>query len=496
VNVVASTPDSDAERFRAVVEGAPNAMIMVDQRGIIALVNSQTETLFGYKRTEMLGQSVEVLVPARFRGQHAGLRGGYLKNPEVRAMGAGRELFGLRKDGSEVPVEIGLNPINIADSRFVLASIIDITQRKLAETAYQTSERRYAELVEEALEGIMVRKRTGEIIFANDMLCSMLGYSRAELLCMSIKDLVIEEDAETIDQVQRLNRGGTLRLEKRMHHKNDGDVYVQVSARRLSDGNFQSTIQDVSESKKAETRALVYVEELRFMSRRLLEAHENERRAIARELHDEVGQALTATNIKLQELVHQAGTGPLAPRAAEASAIVSQLLQQVRQLSLNLHPSVLDDLGLAAAFRWCVRTRAESDSLKIVLDMPENLPRFPTLTENTLFRVFQEALSNVLRHAQAAQLTVILRYEDGILTLRVQDDGRGFDPDSARMHAMSGTSLGVIGMQERVRLAGGKIVIESKPGAGTQIQVVLPASPREAIDVTESRMDQERRALS
>jgi len=479
-----------------VVEGAPNAMLMVDERGLIALVNSQTERLFGYKRTELLGQTIEMLVPARFRGPHPGLRDGYLHDPEERTMGAGRELFGLRKDGSEVPVEIGLNPINIADRRFVLASIIDITQRKLAETAYQSSERRYAELVEQALEGIMVRKPTGKIIFANHMLCSMLGYSRAEFLCMSIWDIVVPEDADTIEQVQQLNKGGSLRLEKRMRHKDDRSVHVEVSARRLSDGNLQSTIQDVSERKQAEERAGVYMEELRFMSRRLLEAHENERRAIARELHDEVGQALTATNIKLQELARQAGTGPMAANAADAAAIVSQLLQQVRQLSLNLHPSVLDDLGLAAAFRWCVRTRAAHDGIEIVLDVPEDIPRFPTLIENTLFRVFQESLSNVLRHAQAKHLTVSLRYEDGSLKLLVQDDGRGFDPDTARTHAMMGTSLGVIGMQERMRLAGGKIVIESKPGAGTQIRVTLSASPREAGDVGRSRMDHETRALS
>jgi PAS domain S-box-containing protein len=465
-----------------VVEGAPNAMIMVDERGAIALVNSQTEILFGYSRQELLGRPMEMLVPERFRSLHTGLRSGYFKDPGVKAMGAGRELIGRRKDGSEAALEIGLNPINIAEGRFVLASIIDITQRKLTERAHQASERRYAELVEQALEGIMVRKPTGEITFANEMLAGMLGYSRAELLCMSIRDIVAVEDAVTIEQVQRLIIGGSLRLEKRMRHKDGGDIYVNVSARKLHDGNFQSTIQDVSERKEAAARARVYIEELTFMSHRLLEARENERRAIARELHDEVGQALTAANIKLQELVRQAGTGPLAGRATEASAVVSQLLQQVRQLSLNLHPSVLDDLGLAAAFRWCVRTRAANDGIEVVLDIPEDLPRFSTLTENTLYRVFQESLSNVLRHAQARHLAVSLKYENDALTLLVQDDGRGFDRDATRKHALTGTSLGVIGMQERVRLAGGSIAIESKPGAGTQIRVTLSATPRQDSD--------------
>lgn len=354
-----SGQNRDSERFRAVVEGAPNAIVMVDERGIITLINSQTEKLFGYGREELLGQPIEKLIPERFRRGHPSLRSGYSRDPQMRPMGAGRDLYGLRKDGVEVPVEIGLNPITTCEGRFELASIIDISERRASERRDHLSQ-----------------------------------------------------------------------------------------------------------------------EELRLMSRRLLEAQETERRAIAQELHDEISQALMATRMNLRDLEQQAGEGPLGQHAKDASAIVAQLLEQVRQLSLDLHPTVLDDLGLAASLRWLVRTRAGSGTLNVVLDLAEDLPRLTSAIEHTLFRVFQEALSNVLRHSGARNLEVKLKLEESELQLDICDDGKGFDPGAARKHALAGASLGVIGMQERVRLAGGRIVIESKPGQGTRVRVSLPAAER------------------
>ncbi len=123
------------ERLSQVVEAAPNAMIMVNSQGHIVLVNSQTEKSFGYARDELLGMSVDDLIPQRFRPMHDGYRGRYFKHPNRREMGAGRELFGRRKDGSEMPVEIGLNPIQVLDEQHVLASVIDITERLVVQAA-------------------------------------------------------------------------------------------------------------------------------------------------------------------------------------------------------------------------------------------------------------------------------------------------------------------------------------------------------------------------
>ncbi len=172
-----------AERFRHVVEAAPNAMIMIDKSGKIVLVNLQTEKLFGYRRIELLGNKVEMLVPDQFQGNHPNHREGFFKNPQTRAMGIGRELFGRRKDGTNVPIEIGLNPIEMTDGVFVLASIIDITERKRAEERFRL-------VVEAAPNAMIMVDKDGKIVLANLQTERLFGYSREELLLQRIEILV------------------------------------------------------------------------------------------------------------------------------------------------------------------------------------------------------------------------------------------------------------------------------------------------------------------
>jgi PAS domain S-box-containing protein len=168
-----------AERFQLVVEAAPNAMIMVGGDGLITLVNAQTEKLFRYSRHELLGRSMEMLVPERFRANHGGLRRAFFASPATRAMGVGRDLFGLRKDGSEVPVEIGLNPIVTAEGQFVLASIIDITERKKAEEHFQLSKA----IVDGVHDyGIFMLDPQGYVLTWNEGAARMKGYSASQIV--------------------------------------------------------------------------------------------------------------------------------------------------------------------------------------------------------------------------------------------------------------------------------------------------------------------------
>jgi PAS domain S-box-containing protein len=173
------------ERFRLVVEASPSAMIMVNAEGRITLVNTQTEKLFGYLRAELLDQPVEMLVPERYRGAHPGHRAGFFQAPSSRAMGAGRDLYGRHKDGSEMPIEIGLNPINTDEGAFVLASIIDITERKRAEE-------RFRQVIEGAPNGMVMVGREGKIALVNQQIEKSFGYGRDELLGQPIEMLVPE----------------------------------------------------------------------------------------------------------------------------------------------------------------------------------------------------------------------------------------------------------------------------------------------------------------
>jgi signal transduction histidine kinase len=213
-------------------------------------------------------------------------------------------------------------------------------------------------------------------------------------------------------------------------------------------------------------------ERLKTLSRQLIEAQEAERRHLARELHDQIGGVFTAIKLNLQVIWRVAEAAR--PLVDDGIAIVDRAIQQVRQLSLELRPSMLDDIGLAAALRWYVDNQTQRAGLTAHLTLELPPERLPPELETACFRVVQEALTNVLRHAQAHEVWIDMRQVQGSLELVVRDDGVGFDLGAARERAARGTSLGLLGMQERVQLVQGELVIDSQPGRGTEVRARLP----------------------
>ncbi|NMG45127.1 PAS domain S-box protein [Aromatoleum toluvorans] len=350
-----------AERkFRGLLEAAPDAMVVADAGGRIIFANSQTEALFGYARGELLGESLEILVPERLRGQHAQHRHHYGSAPTNRPMGAlGLELRGRRRDGGEFPVEISLSPLEAEEGLLVTAAIRDVTERERAKTRLEEASQR-----------------------------------------------------------------------------------------------------------------------MQLLSQRVLEAQEVERRRIAHELHDEIGQALTAMKINIEFALQQAESDDQTRRLKECVHIVEHTLSQVRSLSLDLRPPQLEELGLVAALRWHVDRQAKISGITphfVASPLPRRL--HPAI-ETACFRVAQEALTNVVRHARAQQVWIFLGKRDGELHLSVRDDGGGFDVQTARGLAAKGGSVGLLGMQERVMLVGGRLEISAEPGAGTEIRAAFPLPPR------------------
>ena len=232
----------------------------------------------------------------------------------------------------------------------------------------------------------------------------------------------------------------------------------------------------------ATSRALELSQErLRALSRRLLEVQEEERRRLARDLHDDIGQALTALKIQLESLV-RSGRGTLQPQLDECVGTTTHALERVRQLSLSLRPLQLDDLGLVAALRSHLDRQARVGGLTPHFDANEAPHPIAPDIETACFRVAQEAINNVLRHARAAHLWVRLFTADGRLALSVRDDGAGFDLDAARRRASVGDNLGVVGMEERVALAGGSFDLRTAPGQGTVLLATFPLSPSESAE--------------
>ena len=190
---------------------------------------------------------------------------------------------------------------------------------------------------------------------------------------------------------------------------------------------------------------------------------------MAVELHDDLGQLLTAVKIKLDSAA-RAPSATAARELAEASDGVDQVMQRVRDLAVDLRPAVLDDLGLPAALRWFADRFARLAGLTTNLSIDDVAPLDPTI-QTVFFRIAQETVTNVARHAQASQVWLDLHLFGSTLDMRIRDDGIGFDPHAARARALAGTSIGILGMEERASLAGAELELLSSPGHGTEVHV-------------------------
>jgi two-component system sensor histidine kinase UhpB len=310
----------------------------------------------------------------------------------------------------------------------------------------------------------VLEEQSLRFLAVNDATVRLYGYTRAEFLAMTGRD--IDPDA------------GELGPGVSRHTKKNGEVVVVDRDGHLVSWRGRPArlvfIRDITERQRTQlalerlNRELEQSHErLRALSRRLLEVQEEERGRLARDLHDDIGQALTALKIQLESL-------PRSGRIDDCVETTRHTIERVRQLSLSLRPSQLDDLGLAAALRGHLDRQARVAGLAPHFDALEAPAEMAPETETACFRVAQEAINNVLRHAQARNLWVHLALVGGELTLSVRDDGRGFDVESVRRRAGSAGSLGLVGMEERVALVGGSFELRSLPGKGTVMLATFP----------------------
>ncbi|MBI2201617.1 MAG: GAF domain-containing sensor histidine kinase [Armatimonadetes bacterium] len=212
---------------------------------------------------------------------------------------------------------------------------------------------------------------------------------------------------------------------------------------------------------------------------KLISAHEDERRRIARELHDEAGQALTALILNLQ--VAEQSEKPLPPQQlARLRGIAEDTLAELRRMIYDLRPSILDDLGLAAAIRWYAKETIEPKGVQVTMSISGLNERLPSYIETAVFRIVQEALTNVLKHASATHTTVEVAHRDSRVQMVIFDDGQGFDLSSVSTHREGG--MGLLGMRERAELLGGTLTIHSEPGGGTRLEVAIPVGAPDGQD--------------
>jgi len=274
--------------------------------------------------------------------------------------------------------------------------------------------------------------------------------------------LVLREVRALVSSSARLASGD---LSARTGLPPRGDEFGQLT--RSFDQMAQAVEQRELETRRARDK-------MQVLSRRLVEAQETERRRIALELHDEIGQSLTVAELNLQALLRSPSSSGQPARLKESLQVIERVLEQVRNLALNLRPSMLDDLGLESALIWLVKRQGELAGLWTEIHVDPLGRRLDPSIETECFRVAQEALTNVIRHAKARSVMLELRQDHGRLKLCVRDDGIGFDTAAIRGQAVRGASLGLLSMEERAALSGGGVEFISSIGRGTEVHAWFP----------------------
>ncbi len=338
------------------------------------------------------------------------------------------------------------------------------------------SEKNYRELFESAHDAIWVHDLEGNILVANKATEMLTGFSIEELSNMNVKGFLSSESLKIAGEVRhRLLQGQVMTqpYEQHLNRRNGTEATLMLTTNLISsDGQpraFQNIARDITEEKRMEENLRLYVQQI-------TRAQEEERLRIAHELHDSTAQSLIALLHQLENLLHDKAKLPVS-EARELWAFherIKDVLQEVRHLGRDLRPSILDDVGLLAVLHWVTRELKTEHGVDASLQVHGAERRFSQEVELILFRIVQEALRNIGRHSHASKAEVLIRFGEGKTTVIIRDNGIGFQlPDKVSDLSRSG-KLGLVGMQERVRLLDGSLEVKSEPGKGTTVTVEAP----------------------
>lgn len=467
-----SAADNDDE-FRLLIAAITDyAILTLSPDGIIRSWNSGAQRLHGYAEQEAVGQYFGVLYPKD------GIDVGAAEFQLRFAADSGRheqEGWQTRKDGSRFWAH-SLTFV-LRDQHGQLRGFAkvtqDITQRKQAADELRESHTFIQQIITCAQEGIVVYDRNLRYRVFNPYMENFTGLKEKDVLGHQPLEFFPFLTRHGVDLVhQRALRGETLESEPiryKLGEDHEGWSSGVWSPLRDSQGEIIGAVgfvRDITERIRTQER-------LQQLSRRLLTAQEQERRRLAIELHDEIGQVLTAVTLNLQSLIKNVGAKEQ-DQVQDCILVVQEAIQKARELALNLRPSLLDDLGLEPALRWLLDQHAQRAGFTVHLDCHVNDDTLPNDVETAAFRIVQESLTNIVRHARAQAVRVDVAMQVQELRVGVTDDGCGFEIDRVQALAAQGKNLGLLGMQERAELLGGRFSVHSSPGQGTQIEVTFP----------------------
>jgi PAS domain S-box-containing protein len=479
-------PSLLAAAVSGIVESAMDAVITVDEAQRIVLFNAAAERVFRWPRRAVLGESLDMLLPERFRASHARHIERFGTTAATsRGMGAQMVLYGLRANGEEFPIEASISHHSEAGRKLFTVILRDVTERLRSEALLSQSEARMRGILDSAMDAIITVDESQRIVIFNEAAEKVFECPRGEALGASLSWFIppryrdghgehIRRFAETGLSSRRM--GGQRIVTGLRRSGEEFPIEASISQTGEPGSRFFTVIlRDVTERVRNEEALRASREEIRELALAASSAREQEKSRIARELHDELGQALTALKIDVgwlrERLADSAGGVP--EKLAAMQALLDSTVAAARRISADLRPLMLDDLGLVAASEWLVQNFTKRTGVPCELDVGEGELDLPDPYSTAVFRVLQESLTNVARHAQATEVSVSIVRDDHGITLAIEDNGAGFAPAESRKP----NSFGLLGLRERAQLLGGEITIDSAPGKGTRVRLRIPLEP-------------------
>ncbi|MCG6914202.1 PAS domain S-box protein [bacterium BMS3Abin03] len=456
-----------------------DGMRLLDSLGRIMMVNDAYCRVVEKKKEDLVGKifSEVYAEPERER-----LLTSYLIDARSNTIKTHFEREDTLWNGKKCWFDFSNSFIEIPEIGKVTLSIIkNITERKRSELELKDSEEKYRTLFNNANDAVFVTllsegKTYGDFIEVNEIACERLGYTKEEFLKLSPSAIILPGYIDEFNKYNEKLLKETHVVYELVHRAKDNhQIFVEVSSHLFTyKGKLTvlSVARDITERKKAEKKLSKTSMRLRNLASHLQSVREEERATIAREIHDELGQVLTVLKIQIALLSNKLRKDQkeLKDKLDYVSGLIDSTVGKVQRITAKLRPNILDELGLIPAIEWQANEFQNVTGIQCSLSLPAEEVNLEEEKSTAIFRIFQEALTNVMRHSSAKIVSILLQTINNLMILKINDNGIGINNEQLS----ASKSLGIIGMKERALLLGGEVIIEGTPGKGTEVKVEMP----------------------
>ena len=467
------------ETRRLIMNSALDAIITMDVNGFVTGWNAQAEKIFGWTKDEIIGQTLyDTIIPHRYREQHKKGLERFARSGKGTVLNKLIEITALDRYGKEFPVELSIVPIRQGENEFFCGFLRDITERKTAEEKIK-KEKELSDSIINSLPGVFyLYDESGKFLRWNKNFEAVSGYDASEMSELHPLDFFDSDEKELLkNKIEEVFEKGMEEVEAHFFTKEKKRIPYYFNGWRVTFEGKPCLIGvgiDISDRKQADEKLKQSYQDIRRLASHLEQIREEERIHIAREIHDELGQQLTVLKMDISWLNKKMDKKNVAiqQKMSELLGVIDNTVKTVRRISTELRPSLLDDLGLIAALDWQCQEFARRSGIETSFSSNTDHLKLTQVMATGLFRIFQESLTNIARHADATEIHARVKATTETLLLIIQDNGKGFLATGIE----NKKTLGILGMRERVSLMGGEFKIISTPGEGTEISVSVPVS--------------------